>query len=239
MYQSLWLSPDGNAGGGATPAAGTGTAPVIPQDNPAAPITPTAGTTPTVFTQDQVDKIVGDRAKRAEESAVAGLLKTLGVENQDALKVLVEAARKAEVDKLSEAQKAQKRIEDLEASVKQAKADAQTAMDAANEKLLKSQVQLTAQSLGFVDPSDAILYIDKTKVKVDDAGNFSGIEEMLKEIAKAKPHLVKPTAGGVIGAQPAPHGAPKSPPEPANEDEAKEFAAVYGVNAKYVPTKKG
>lgn len=231
MITRLWLSPDGDGGNGGA-QAGTGTAPEQkPEGNPQAQQQPQAAQT---FTQADVDRIVGERAKRAEQSAIGELLKGLGLEKADDLKALVEAARKSETDKLSEAEKAQRKIEGLEKSIETAKAEAKAAIEAANEKLLRSQVLVAAQSIGFVDPVDAMLYLDRGKVKVDEAGNYTGIEEMLKEIAKAKPHLVKPQTSGALGAVPGPRG--KGATTPADEEQARrEMAAIYGVKAEYLP----
>lgn len=251
MIERLWLNPDGDGGNGAAGTSATGAAAAattgtatgqtqgegshvgLPQQQ-AQQATPTAqaqGTAQT-FTQADVDRIVGERAKRAEASAVGELLKGLGVEKADDLKALVDAARKSESDKLSETEKAQKRIEGLEKAIETAKAEAKAAIEAANEKLLQSQVLVAAQSIGFVDPADAWLYLDRGRIKTDEAGNFGGIEEMLKEVAKAKPHLVKPQANGTLGAVPGPRGAGQK--TVADEQDVNEFAAIYGVNPRYV-----
>jgi hypothetical protein len=236
MFEMMWLSPDGGDGGNGAgaAAASTGTATGQTQEgSQAAQATQTQAAQ--TFTQADVDRIVGERAKRAEQSAIGELLKGLGLEKAEDLKALVEAARKSESDKLSEAEKAQKKIADLQKAIEQAKAEAKTASEAANEKLLTSQVLVAAQTIGFIDPADAMLYLDRGKVKVDEAGNFTGIEEMLKEIVKAKPHLVKPQAGA-LGAVPSPRGKGATTPQEAEQD-LQEFAAVYGLNPKYL--KKG
>lgn len=229
MYELMWLSPDGGDGGAA--AAATDTAPDKAQGAKPDAKPETQGAAQT-FTQADVDRIVGERAKRAEQSAIGELLKGLGFEKADDLKALVDAARKDEADKLSEAEKAQKKIGELQKSIETAQAEAKAAIEAANEKLMKSQVLVSAQTIGFIDPADAWLYLDRGKIKADEQGNFTGIEEMLKEIATAKPHLVKPPAG-VLGAVPSPRGKPATTPQEAEQD-VNEFAAIYGLNPKYV-----
>jgi hypothetical protein len=255
MIERLWLSPDGdggNGGGGASAAAATTvTAPVVTQGEGTHAGVPqqqsTAAQTPQTFTQADVDRIVGERAKRAaqsaEQSAIGELLKGLGLEKVEDLKALVDGARKSQEANLSESDKAQRKIVGLEKAIEMAKAEAKAAIEAAavekaaaNEKLLKASVLGAAQSIGFVDPADAWLFLDRGKVQADESGNFVGVEELLKEIAKAKPHLVKPQSAGALGAVPSPRGNGAKTPVEAEQD-VSEFAAIYGLNPKYL--KKG
>src|SRR3990167_691925 len=71
----------------------------------------TAGKT---FTQEQLDKLLGERAARAREAAIADLVKELGFDSADTLKAKAKAAAEAEAAQQTELEKAQKRIADLE-----------------------------------------------------------------------------------------------------------------------------
>src|SRR5512139_1350335 len=99
MNRLMWFSPDGDGGSGAgaagAGAAGTGTAPDQKQGGEPGAGAHTGAPQPQpqaaqTFTQEQVDKIVGERAKRAAQSAIGELVKALGVEKVDDLKTLVE-----------------------------------------------------------------------------------------------------------------------------------------------------
>lgn len=69
------------------------------------------GTTEAAFTQADVDRIVGDRAKRAKEAGKSELLQELGVEDPDALKSLIADYKKRKEAEMSEAEKALAEVE--------------------------------------------------------------------------------------------------------------------------------
>lgn len=93
------------------------------------------------FTQADVDRIVGERAKRAKDAAVADLLKELGLDSADALKAKVKAAADQEAAQLSELEKAQKRIADLEKKAQEAETKAAEATRLALEKERDSAIR--------------------------------------------------------------------------------------------------
>ena len=56
---------------------------------------------------------------------------------------------------------------------------------------LRLTVERTATKLGFHDPDDAFRLLDRKAVAMDDDGDPTNVETLLKDLAKAKPHLVK------------------------------------------------
>lgn len=78
-----------------------------PPEQPQTTATPPVQEGALRFTQDEFDKVVGDRAKRAAEAAVAKLLADLGYEKPDDLKRDTTEYRKKRDDEKTEAQKAQ------------------------------------------------------------------------------------------------------------------------------------
>ncbi len=66
------------------------------------------------FSQADVDRIVGERLKRAESSIEARILESLGVQKLDDAKSLVESQRKAKEAEMSEVEKANARIAEAE-----------------------------------------------------------------------------------------------------------------------------
>lgn len=106
---------------------------------------------------------------------------------------LAEAAIKAEEDrKAAEMSETDKLKADLD-KAKQAQADV---LAKANERILRAEVIAKAAALNFADPADALALLDKSKVKVNDEGEVEGADEALKELAKAKPYMLKRAVSG-------------------------------------------
>jgi ribosomal protein L17 len=149
-----------------------------------------------------------------------------------------------------------KRLEELEsqeaARVEQGKTESQKladqlaklqaerdgALTRASETLIRSGVITEASKLQFRDPSDALPFIDKSKLKINDDGTIEGLEQQLAAIAKNKPYLLSTS---ILGAQ--------SPSNPGNgaqangETRAQKLARLYGgssgqsLGGGYVPIK--
>lgn len=76
-----------------------------------APGTNGGGSTGATFTQADVDRIVGERAKRAKETGLSEFLKELGFEKADDLKALVTNAKAKADSEKSDLEKAQAELE--------------------------------------------------------------------------------------------------------------------------------
>ncbi len=145
---------------------------------------------PTVtYSQDQIDEMLKPRLDRAKDKAKADLLAELGVEDTATAKKTLAEAQAAREAQMSELEKAQTQIADLEAQSVQAKAEAETIKAQVDEALLKSAI--IAKAVGFNDPMDAWSFIDRAKIEVQDDGTYKGIDEALKILIEAKPYLVK------------------------------------------------
>jgi beta-phosphoglucomutase-like phosphatase (HAD superfamily) len=183
-----WLADNPqNPGGSAAGGGGAGGASTPP---PAAP-PPAAGASGDgagegdrkTYTQAELDKMFGDRAKQARKSAVSDLLTELGVQSTDDLKTAL-GALKAQADKdTTELQKAQKNIADLEKERDQLKGTLKT-------DRIRRLVERQASALKFNDPEDAYLRL-KDKLELDDKGEeIPGLDDLLKQLAKDKPYLI-------------------------------------------------
>jgi hypothetical protein len=97
---------------------------------------------------------------------------------------------------LSDAEKALKRAQDAEAKAAEAETRWRTST-------IRHAVETTAGKLNFTDPDDAFRLADLAGVEIDASTNkVIGVEDALKALAKAKPHLLKQaSAGGDINAQ--------------------------------------
>ena len=79
------------------------------------------------FTQADVDRIVGERAKRASEAAINKMLADLGIESADKLKAEIDAKRKRDEAELSEMDKLTQQLDALKADKEAAEQRAQQA----------------------------------------------------------------------------------------------------------------
>jgi hypothetical protein len=151
---------------------------------------PQAGTTTTTEPQagegqsTSPDTISLDEAKKLRQEANA---------LRKRLKAFEDAEAKAAVDKLSEKERLEKQIADLQkahdAAIKQAQ-----------DTRISAEIRLQAQSLGIA-PDLAEKLIDRAAI-LDDEGNPANVGDALKALAKTYPMLVSksapaaPTGGG-------------------------------------------
>ena len=140
----------------------------------------------------------------------------------DAFEQAEQARKEAE---MSEVEKALKRATDAEAALQAERGARQAAT-------LKHAVAVAAIAAGFHNPDDAWAFLPQGAVTLGDDEQAQGVEDALKELARAKPYLVK-------AAQPAP--PPGADPDAskrglqgkAKPDQAA-IAAKYGI--KQYPT---
>lgn len=133
------------------------------------------------FTQDQVNSIVAERARREAAKQLA----SLGVSSFDELSAIVQKSREREQAEMTELQKAQAANAELEKRLEQA---------AAAQKALAMQSDIVALSakLGIVDADAAYRLLDKGAIEFDANGKPTNTEALLNDLLKAKPYL----AGG-------------------------------------------
>lgn len=186
-YQ-IWPYQDAADDGG----AGTGPAAGNPGNHP-----PTGGGR--ALSQTELDAIMGGVRAEARETAVRKLLEELGVADAAEAKQLITAGR------------------DLPEKLTAAKAEAQAALERANERLMRSAVLLAARTAGFIDPEDCWTYIDRSKLSVDEQGQVQGIEQAVKEVAEAKKHLLASAQQTGSGGG-TPRSSGHEPPAPSDAE---------------------
>lgn len=89
-----------------------------------------------------------------------------------------------EDEKLSETEKLQARVRELEAA-------SETAQTQLREQLLRGEVLEQAHQLGFADAEDALAFITlhRDEVRTGTGGNPLNVKEILAKALEAKPHL--------------------------------------------------
>ncbi len=124
----------------------------------------------------------------AELERTRAALKTANKEAAERRKKLEEIEAndaKRKESELTEVQRAAKRAEEAEASLKQTK-------DRYRQNAIRNEIKLYAQNAGFVDIADAIALADMSGVDFDEANDkVIGAKEAIDALAKAKPHLLK------------------------------------------------
>jgi hypothetical protein len=185
----------------AAPAATPEPAAPTPSAIASAPVPPAPATSASkTFTQEEVNRLLGERAQRAADGARAQLLGTLkdyGVGSTEDLTTLVRTAHEAKQAQMTELQRAQERTKTLETELARARADA----EARAEDMRRSRV--------FRENSVAPEYEDVLGVLLDraktEAPQTFDERAWLESIKKQRPLL--------FGSPPAPT-APSSPPIP-------------------------
>ena len=127
-------------------------------------------------------KALNTRTDRAERSVARSFAEQYGMQE-------------SEVTALLEKAKAEK--------AKAIPADVQKQIDAANKRangiLIAAEAKTLSKEMGFIDADVAFQLMDKTNVKVDEAGTATGIKEALEALKTAKPFLVSQQPGGAWG----------------------------------------
>ena len=108
-------------------------------------------------------------------------------------KELDELKAQIEAEKLSETEKLQKKISDL-----QSQHDTLTRQQ--QERIVSYEVRLQAASMGVVDPDAAARLLDWSEIDYDDNGSPTNVEDLLKKLLKSKPYLAgKQSASSTSG----------------------------------------
>ena len=117
------------------------------------------------------------------------------------LRDLEQTVKQHEEAKLSESERLQKRLAELEREQANYQRERQ-------ERTLKYETMLAASKLGIVDPEAAYKLLDLTRIEFDEDGTPRNIEAALKELLKAKPYLAaQPAASSGSPTNPARTGA--------------------------------
>ena len=210
--------------------------PIVTPKQDAPTPTPTAtpqdkngGETPkpeALFTQADVDRFVGDRAKRAKESAVSGLLDTLGLDSVDSLKSVIEDANKRKEAEMSETEKLQTQLD----AMKQTIADKDAALlQVQQTRLSEKSDNGLLQLLGKAHNAPQALLLIKAQKPDDIAGLLSedGVfdtdkaSKLVASYASDNAHLFTSGAPGSLSN----HGG--RVPGPTNEKTLMEAERAY------------
>jgi len=153
-------------------------------------VEPVAEQEPETFDQWLEKQPEDAKARYAENTK--GLTSALHSERETRKELEKGAKKLAELEK-AEAEKARAQLSETE-RLKAERDDAlkavETAKGEAKTARIRSAIEAKAAMLGFADSQDAYLMIDSGSIELDARGNAQGIDELLNDLAKAKPYLV-------------------------------------------------
>ena len=137
---------------------------------------------------DQLAKTILGAAESRADRATKGVIKSMADQyglTEDEATTLFEKARDAKKAQLPPEK--QKEIDDV--------------LQKANDRLIAAEVKTVSLELKIVDVDAALALMDKSKIKVNDKGEVTGVKEALEALTQAKPYLVgkQQQSGGAWG----------------------------------------
>jgi hypothetical protein len=165
------------------------------------------------FTQADIDRIVGERAKRAEEAAVKRLLEQLGFDTPDAAKAAVTEAKKRADAEMSELEKLQAKLAETE---KAAQAAAERASVSERARLLdKRNGEIMTALKDAEHPKDVLVWLDANypddlQAVMSDDGTVDdkAVAKLIAKVKQERPGFFKSAGMG------SPSLAGGKPPKP-------------------------
>lgn len=142
------------------------------------------------LTQEQVNELVGRTRTEARQRATAELLQQFGAETPEALAERLQRLQELEQAQLSEQERAQARLQELENKLAQRDAAVAEAQAQMQRLRIEQAVQSAAVAANFRTPADALALIDITAVVLDDSGQPKGVAELVAKLAEERPYLV-------------------------------------------------
>lgn len=174
------------------------------------------------FTQDEVNAIVGERAKRSAEAAVNKLLESIGVKSPDELKTTLEEKRKRDEAELSESQKKDKELAKMKADHDAAQLELQKERDA--RKVEKVDNAIIAAAKGAHNPKLVVSMLRDEQsdaltkaLKEDGTVDTAAIDKLIADLRKKEGYLF----GGQTPGSPSNNGGKAPEPDAKAKEEAR------------------
>jgi cell division septation protein DedD len=168
---------------------------------------------------------IGEARKQGRENGKADLLKSLGTEDANALKSIIEAEKARKEAEMTEVERLNEKIKTLESERDAAQQERQNYEDRTRKALIQTEIREQVRELNFNDVDDLVRLLDYTEVTVDlEESTVAGIKEQAKALAKSKPYLIKSTVQKPNPVQPTPQPATTQAREQAKKDKDKDKA---------------
>jgi len=168
------------------------------QQAPATPETQPGQQSEGIFTQADIDRIIGERLKRAEQTARVKILESMGIESEDEGKAFFEAERKRKEAEMSEVERANAKAEAYQKETAAAKARIQELeQQALDTKRDSALLQHLAKAH---DPVTALTVLkakhDVSTLMTDGELNVKEVEKMVNAFTANHDYLFKSGAPG-------------------------------------------
>ncbi len=181
------------------------------------------------MTQDALDTLFTERADRAKNSAISGLLSDVGVEDVDGLKAALTDWNKIKDEQKTELEKIQGDLDTSTAKTEGLETELEEAKGRARTYMLRSSIISAARDADFLKESleDVWLLISTTedlfsKLSVEE-DQVKGADALVKEVAKLRPHWIEQTQRP---GTPAPRGVGGAVPKKREAEEEAEGPLV-------------
>lgn len=131
------------------------------------------------YTQDELNRMFGERARQAEGS----LLKKLGFDKVEDAQAALNRLKTIDDGQKTDLQKAQEKIAELTRNT-------ETLTSQQKAQVAQYEVMLAAGKLGIVDPDAAFKLMEPSKLEFNKDGKPTNVEPLLRDLVKEKPWLV-------------------------------------------------
>jgi hypothetical protein len=142
------------------------------------------------LTQEQVNQLIGRTRTETRERATADLLLQFGVETPEQLTEQLQRLREMEQSQLSEQERLQQQVADLNGQLEAQRAANEAAAAQMQQLRIAQAIQTAATSANFRNPADALALVDTTAVTINDDGTISGADTAVEALARQRPYLV-------------------------------------------------
>lgn len=139
------------------------------------------------------------------------------------------AAAQARLKEIDDASKSE--TEKLASKATEAEAKLTAAEQRAADLALQMAVERAARKLNFIDEDDAYRLLDRKAVTLGEDGEPANVEDLLKVLAKSKPHLVQATDDGKAGNGARTQAVPGTPRPNSGKPTDKAQADIDGLRA--------
>lgn len=169
------------------------------------------------FTQAELDDIIAKRLAREKEKQTETEAKL------KRLKELEEAEEERKKAAMSEQERLQAEKEEAEKAAQEAKEKADKTLEAANNRIIDTEIRAVARDLKANDVDVVLALLDKENIEIDEEGNVKGVEEAVKELKESKEWMFKQSIGADASAGSNPTKNPTADEVTAKEKELEEL----------------
>jgi hypothetical protein len=158
--------------------------------------------------QEELDRQFAERAKRAQEAERKRILESMGAKDEDELKAIIEAKKKADEAAKTELQKQADKVKETEDKLTKLEAENSAKLAEMQKRLLDSEIKLLAgkpvtdkdgkvvRAAFRPEAIEAVLLLIDRKQIADKEGKYEGIDKALEALAKSNAYMLEVSSNG-------------------------------------------